>query len=103
MENQNKKMTLRTLFNILGGAMITDEDKNIDIPPKKAIQMNTQEMFLAGEISIPLEQHTAIREDGVTKARVDKSSKILPSLQIDEQQAKKAVKEYINQKQAVER
>lgn len=103
MENQNKKMTLRTLFNIRGGAMFTDDKKNIDIPPKKAIKMNTQDMFLAGEISIPLEGHTAIREEGMTKARIDKNSNIIASKKIDENEAKKAVKEYMaKQKEGME-
>ena len=100
MKNSSKEMTV---YNIYGGAMITDEHKNIDIPPKKSIEMNIQDMFSKGEISITLEEFTAIREDGVTKARIGKYSNVLTSAQIDEKEAQKAVKEYMaKQKEGME-
>ena len=99
MKDSNKEMTV---YNIYGGAMFTDKDKNIDIPPKKSIEMNIQDMFSKGEISIALEDFTAIREDGVTKARIDKNSNVLASKQIDEKQAKKAIETFMTQKEGME-
>lgn len=90
---------MRKFDKIVGGSLIADDSKKIDIPAKTAIQISTQAMFLNGEMSIAVDGHTAIREDGQTKARIDnKYPRILVSKGLSEGEQEKAVKQYMQEK-----
>lgn len=84
---------------IVGGALITDDSKNIDIPAKTAIAISTQAMFLNGEMNIEVEDYTGIKENGETKARIsNKYPRILVSKKLLEAESVKAVKQYMEEK-----
>lgn len=84
---------------LVGGAVITDNSKNIDIPAKKTIAMSMQAMFLNGEMGIDVGNNTIIRENGETKARIDnKYPRILVSKKILEKESVETVQKYMQEK-----
>lgn len=91
-------MENKDLSKIVGGALITDEEKNIDIPDKKAIAMSALDMFLNGEMSISLEEYTGIKDNGKTKARISaKNRKIMVSKELTAKESTKAVEQYMKE------
>ncbi len=96
MKNPRKT---REFNKIAGGALIADETKNIDMPPKTAIIMNTNAIVLNGEMNIELSDYTGIKENGKTKARLDnKYPRVLVSNKLDEKASIEAVKKYMQEK-----
>lgn len=95
MKNPNK----RKFNKIAGGAIITNESKDIKMPPETAIIMNPNAIILNGEMNIALLDHIGIKENGKVKARLDnKYPKILVSNKLDEKSSIDAVKKYMEEK-----
>ncbi len=91
-------MENKDLSKIVGGALIADEEKNIDIPDKKAIAMSALDMFLNGEMSISLEECTVIKDNGKTKARISaRNPRIMVSKELTAKESTKAVKQYMEE------
>lgn len=95
MKNPSKKK----LSKIVGGAVIPDNDRNIEIPDKKAIAMNTLDMFLNGEIVVSLEDYLGIKDNEQTKARMSiKNPRVYVSKGLKKDASIKAVKQYMEEK-----
>ncbi len=63
---KNPSKTKRKFDKIMGGVLVADESKKIDIPPKTAITMNTNAIIINGEVSVELSDYTGIKENGKT-------------------------------------
>lgn len=96
---KNPSKTKRKFDKIMGGVLVADESKKIDIPPKTAITMNTNAIIINGEVSVELSDYTGIKENGKTKARLDnKYPRLLVSNKLDENSSIEAVKKYMQEK-----
>lgn len=96
---KNPSKTKRKFDRIVGGALIADETKDINMPPEKSIIMNTKAMILNGEMSVELSDYTGIKENGKTKARLDnKYPRVLVSNKLDEKASIEAVEKYMQEK-----
>lgn len=96
---KNPSKTKRKFDKIMGGVLVADESKKIDIPPQTAITMNTNAIIINGEVSVELSDYTGIKENGKTKARLDnKYPRLLVSNKLDENSSIEAVKKYMQEK-----